>query len=136
MAGESEIQEGVQRIKLMEAQISTLQQQAIGLSNAIGELGTTRATLEAMRGLKKDSEAMLPLGSGVFAHGTIGKQPTVLVDVGAGIVLDKDIEEASKLLEGREAEARKNLDAVQALIGNIEKQYVETGRKLKELTGR
>lgn len=136
MAGESEIQESVQRIRLMEAQISSLQQQAVAISNALGEIGTTRATLGAMRGLKKESEALLPLGSGIFVHGTMGKQDKVLVDVGAGIVMEKDLEEASKILDSREADARKNLEAIQSLVSNIEKQYMETGKKLKELTGR
>lgn len=133
---DEELKESVQRIKLMEGQISMLQQQALALSNAVAEMSNTRSTLESMRGLEKESEALLPLGSGIFAHGTIGKQPSVLVDVGAGILVEKSPEEAGRLLDGREAEARKNLEGIHSLMGSIEKQYAETGRKIKELAGR
>jgi prefoldin alpha subunit len=80
------------------------------------------ATIEAMGGLGK--EALFDIGSGALARAA--PAGTVLVNVGAGILVEKKPADAKKIVEERRAQA-------EAALKQIQKAGAETVTRMNEL---
>ena len=123
------------RLKYLENQMTTAQGQMNMLERGMMEIGNTRLTISSLKSLSKDANSLLPLGSGMFAKGTLAKQEKILVDVGAGAIIEKDITEAEKILEGRESDIRTNMTNVQNMLINLEREYNELADKARSFSG-
>jgi prefoldin subunit 5 len=71
----------------------------------------------------------------MFAKGLLLKQDKILVEVGAGAIVDKELAEAEKILEAREKDIRTNMTNFQQLLATFEKQYNELADKVRSFTG-
>lgn len=121
------------RMKYIEEQAGGIQQQLAMLERAIQEAVLTINTLNIMKKHSNTSDSLFPIGSGVFADGTLKKAEHVLIEVGAGVVVEKTIEEAIKIINEREEILRKNLAEYQTILINMEQSYREAGQKVQEL---
>jgi prefoldin alpha subunit len=132
---ENQMKEILVNLKYLESQIAAVQGQLQVLERGLIEIGTTKISLDSIKDLKKDVSSFYPLGSGMFAKGTLMKQDRLLVDVGAGAIIEKDITDAEKILQSREADIRTNITNYQGLLANLEKQYNDLAEKARSLTG-
>jgi prefoldin alpha subunit len=132
---EAQLRELLVNLKFLESQIATVQGQLSLLERGLIEIGTTRTSIKSIKELKKDTNALYPLGSGMFAKGILAKQDKILVDVGAGAVIEKELEEAEKLLDSRESDIKSNITNYQNLLANLEKQYNDLADKARSLSG-
>jgi prefoldin alpha subunit len=132
---ENQMKEILVNLKYLESQIATVHAQLQVLERGLIEIGTTKISLDSIKDLKKDVSSLYPLGSGMFAKGTLAKQDHLLVDVGAGAIIEKDITDAEKILQSREADIRTNITNYQNLLANLEKQYNDLAEKARSLTG-
>jgi len=132
---ENQIREILVRLKYLESQMAAAQGQLNMLDRGMMEIGNTRMSISSLKALSKDANSLLPLGSGMFAKGTLAKQDKILVDVGAGAIIEKDITEAEKILESRESDIKTNVANVQAMLMNLEKEYNELAEKARSLSG-
>lgn len=135
-AGEEELRRGVMQLRMLESQLASIQQQMVAVDAAIVELVTTKDTIGTMREQKSDVSSLVPIGSGVFAGGILKKSGTVLIDVGAGVVMEKELEAAIAILDKREKELRNSLDNFQKYMASLERQYSDLNAKLQELAQR
>jgi len=132
---ENQMKEILVNLKYLESQIAAVHAQLQVLERGLIEIGTTKISLDSIKDLKKDVSSLYPLGSGMFAKGTLAKQDHLLVDVGAGAIIEKDITDAEKILQSREADIRTNITNYQNLLANLEKQYNDLAEKARSLTG-
>jgi prefoldin alpha subunit len=132
---ENQMREILVNLKYLESQIAAVQGQLQVMERGLIEIGTTKNSLESIKDLKKDVSSLYPLGSGMFAKGTLAKQDCLLVDVGAGAIIEKDIADAERILQSREADVRANIGNYQGLLANLEKQYSDLAEKARSLTG-
>jgi len=132
---ENQMKEILVNLKYLEGQIAAVHAQLQVLERGLIEIGTTKISLDSIKDLKKDASSLYPLGSGMFAKGTLAKQDRLLVDVGAGAIIEKDITDAEKILQSREADVRTNITNYQNLLANLEKQYNDLAEKARSLTG-
>jgi prefoldin alpha subunit len=84
----------------------TYQQQMQAVSNQLDTIISSsdeiRATIETLSNLKKmKNTALFPLGAGTYIKSEKPVIDTVLINIGAGIVEEKPVEEAKVLLEKR-----------------------------------
>ena len=127
------ISENIARMRYIESQLGTIQQQLVDFNRALMEIGNTMYALESVKKLKKDSASLMSLGAGIFAEGILKKQDKVSVDIGAGTVVEKTIAEAEEFLRAREEEVKNNLTTLQNTAANMEKQYLDLGKEVQEL---
>ena len=132
---EDEMRQILVNLKYLESQMAAVQAQLQVLERGLIEIGTTKTSLESIKDLKKDVSSLYPLGSGMFAKGTLAKQDKLLVDVGAGAIIEKYIPDAEKILASRESDIRTNITNYQGLLSNLEKQYNDLAEKARSLTG-
>ena len=133
MADEREIQESVIKMRYIEQQVASLQQQAQESQRAMIEFATSINALKELKNIKENNNSLIPVGAGVFVDASINKQDKVLMDVGSGAVVEKSLDDAIGSLEKREEATKNRMIAIDNMVRNLESQYMEAGTKVQEL---
>lgn len=81
-----------QQLNELDAYIKSLDDKLLELHNMVNALNYALT-------IKTPVDALIPLVSGVFANGMINDLQRLNVNVGAGVVVEKPLNEAIKLLE-------------------------------------
>ena len=104
---ENKAQEIYMEYKAIDEHIKQLQKQLEVLTNHLVEMHSTSSSLDDLDKIKKDKEMFVPISSGIFAKGTISNTSELLVNVGANVVVSKDIASAKKLIQHQIDEMKK-----------------------------
>ena len=102
----------MQQLQQIEQQISTIEQQKVDLT-------TLQENLEELQKLKK-VKIHTPLGAGVFLESEVKETNDVLLGVGSGVIVKKDVKAAIKIM-GRQ-------------VQELEKISVQMQNELNSLT--
>jgi len=94
------------------------------LSASLDSLTELKETIEEITQLKKGEEILLPVANGIFIKGKIEDSSKLYLNVGEGIVLDKNKEQALKLLEKQEAEILKSKKEAEEKLEQIMKMLL------------
>lgn len=104
---EKKAQEAYMEFKMLEQHIKQLQSQLEAITHQLVELHSTANSLEEFKKLDAGKEIFVPLSSGIFAKADIKDTSEVLVNVGANVVVKKDIASAKKLIQNQMEEIKK-----------------------------
>lgn len=115
---EKKAQEMYMEFQVLEQHIKQLQGQLGIIANQIIELNTTRNSLEEFNKISMDKDVFVPLSSGIFAKAKIRGNSELLVNVGANVVVKKDVDSAKKLVQTQIEEIKK---VQRQMIDNLEK---------------
>lgn len=107
-----ELQEKFVLYQLLNQRLEQLKQQAPLIQQKMVEYETSKQAMAELKSVKPDNDILIPMGSGVYSFGKTNSSEKVLVELGAGVVAKKTLEEASVLVENKKKELE---DAVQAL---------------------
>lgn len=80
------------------------------LQNLLAELDSAITTVKHLKELSGEEEVLIPIASGVYAHGRVEKQTRFLVSIGSNILVERDPEATLKYLEERKKEVKEHLD--------------------------
>ena len=89
-----EFQNSVQEIETLQQHIQELQNQRIELENI-------DHSLSEIKKLSWKNKILVPLGCGLFSHGSIEENDEVVMNVGAGIYLKKNNVEAREIVQNQ-----------------------------------
>jgi len=95
----AELQQKLVIYQLMQKRLEELQQQAMIIEKKYAELEITKNTISDLEKSKAGNELFFPLGSGVYAKGSVHEDKTVMVELGAGLVSVKDTKSARDFLD-------------------------------------
>lgn len=109
---------------MLEQHASDLSQREYTLANILRE---TQSAIESVRALgeKDDSETMFPIGMGVFIKSRVSSKDSIVLNVGAGVTLEKDRDFALNFLEGK-------IKEVQVAIQDTSAKRQETMDRLEQ----
>ncbi|MEM0372718.1 MAG: prefoldin subunit alpha [archaeon] len=130
---DKEIQQNVIKMRYLEGQAKTVQQQMLAAEEIIIETATAINALKEMQKLSGKRDSLIPLGAGVFVSTVLEKSARVLVDIGSGAVLEKSIDDAIKILEERQNSARDSVKAFNEMLQSISSQYEASANRVQEL---
>lgn len=90
----------MQQMQMLETYFADLSQRE---GTLYGVLREAAAAIESIRSLsqKPDSEALVPVGMGTFVKAKISSNDKLVLNIGAGISLEKDSTSAINYLEAR-----------------------------------
>src|SRR5437660_12827571 len=74
---------------------------------ALSQTLTAISTLEGTRGKSVDTETLLPIGSGSFVKAKLADSQNIIIGVGAGVCIEKPLEDSMKDLRLRSSELEK-----------------------------
>ncbi len=116
---EKEIQEKYYLLQQLQAESEAVQRRIVELELVDAQLEKTIESLEFFNSLDDGVEALMNLGGGVFAYVDVKNAKKMLVDVGAGIVVEKEVGEAIEFLKKKRETIQKNLAQLEQLLSQI-----------------
>lgn len=104
---ENKAQEVYMEFQVLEQRIKQLQQQLEAVTNHLMELNATGNSLEEFRKIKNEKEVFVPLSSGIFAKASVKDTSELLVNIGANVVVKKDIDSTKAIISNQIEEIKK-----------------------------
>ncbi|SFM54968.1 prefoldin subunit alpha [Methanolobus profundi] len=103
------------RAEMLQQQVGMVQISMEDCNRALG-------TIEELSNVSDGSEMMFPIGSGSFVYANISRSDNVVVDVGAGISVERPIADAKVILERRKERLTTALDNMNNALLQISQQ--------------
>jgi prefoldin alpha subunit len=99
-AVEHKVSEMIQQSKILETYLNDVMTKESALTRLIGE---AQFASEALQALSDDDDvhSMVPLGLGVYARSVIGSVKKLLVNIGAGVTVEKSRADTMNYLESK-----------------------------------
>jgi prefoldin alpha subunit len=121
-----ESQQFMQRLQQLHQQFDLLQHQ-------LGELEQVKQGIEGLKNVE-DEETLIPLGAGIFVKGKITDKKTLLMNVGAKVVIEKDFDSAQQKVEGQIEELQNIGGRMQEEMSQLQQmiQFMEMQELKKE----
>ncbi len=111
-------------VKALDEQIKNMNAHLENIDEQIAELNSNKIVLNKFSDLKRDDELKVPLTSGIYINTVLKDTKKLLVNVGAGITVEKTPEQVIKILDSQLTELVKYRNQVvnqmKALIDRIE----------------
>jgi len=98
---DEEMRQLLVEIRLLEGSARLLSSRLDIVTGALAETQTAKQTLEGTKGSGKDAQLLIPIGSGSFVKAKLEDTERIIIGVGAGVCLEKTIDESIKDLNLR-----------------------------------
>ena len=98
---EEEITKNLTLIEYYKEQLNAIDYQTQFMQAALADYYKAKITIEQLHKADENSEILIPVGGGTFINGSIKEVSKVLVDIGAGLVTEKTIDDALKKIDER-----------------------------------
>jgi prefoldin alpha subunit len=92
------VQEKYIELQLIEQQMKQIQKQMQLVESQVGELTTAYNALEELRKTKPGTKILVPISNGIFAKAELKDSQDLIVNVGANVTVDKNVESAKGLV--------------------------------------
>ena len=126
---QGELQSLTNEIEQLQQQANVHNQNLELLTMTVSEMRQTVETLEELKNAEPGREILLPLGTGSFVKSTLKQNDRVIIGIGAGFSIEKEVDEAKAIVDKRIQETDNAVQQTRERIAEI------TGR-LEELTPR
>jgi len=138
---ESDLRENMMRLETAKAQLEGLSKQQELIQLAIEEHVKARETVKSLAQSQAGEELMIPVGADSYIYAKATEKKEVVIGVGSGVSIQRNAEEAEKILDTRVEElaqafqkvaemAAQTEGAIQELSERIQQQYdrVQSGQ--------
>jgi len=115
------------QLQMYETQINQISQELQMLDARKQEVDRLVESIDELKNSKKDSDSYSPIGPGVFVKSQVKDTKHLLMNVGAGIIVKKDVESAKKILE----EQAKNLEEAKTKMNNALQLYYSQAQAIQ-----
>lgn len=116
--------------QVLQGQMEELQKNAQTLQMKYVEVETTRLALDDVKKTKEGTDILVPLGTGVYTAGKT-HNADLLVEVGAGIAVNKSAAEAEALLERKKKEIEKAAEGLQEEMMSVSAKISQLAEELQ-----
>jgi prefoldin alpha subunit len=131
MANREEMQKLAYEIEYYRQQGEGIQQRFSQVQTLMVEGEACRKALESLN----SNETLMPVGSGFFTKIKIVDSQKVLVDVGGRVMVEKNVSEAKKILDERQADLQKALDELNNAMEKLAGRMAELDAQALKLQG-
>ncbi len=128
MEKEKEIDERIVLLQQLQSEAEAIQRRIVELEIVDSQLEKTIESLEYFNSLDDGVEALMNLGGGVFAYVDVKNAKKMLVDVGAGVVVEKEVGEAIEFLKKKREIIQQNVTALEQAL----QQIIERARRIQQ----
>jgi prefoldin alpha subunit len=120
--GEEEVRRLLAAYQQYQAQADGIMQQ-LSLTQVTAEgLKRALAAVEALDKAEVGQEILVPIGSGSFVHGNLASKEKVVLNVGAGVSIEKPAAEAREILKVRKAEVLEASRKLNEILAKIDQE--------------
>ncbi len=133
---EREVLQIVAQLRVLEGLAGELQARMGIVDAALTELKASSDALAGLRGVKKGVDLYVPIGGGSYVPAKLASRDRVLVGVGAGVTLEKGLDEALEGVRMRATELEKSRIALERRLVEVLRRMEELRRKASELSAK
>lgn len=117
--------------RTLEARLEALAKQRDMVNAKLAEIISTISSIDEME--KNKENVLFKLGGEAYAHGNIADKENILVDIGAGIILEKSRQDGKILLNKRKEEMENILKEIQNNIMQLSDALGQLGPEINEM---
>lgn len=129
---EKELQEKILTYRILESRLDSLLKQREMVVSKLVELQTTLNSIDEIE--KSNSDVLFPLGSEAYAFGEVLDKKRLIVEIGAGVALEKTVKEGVQTIEKRKVEIEGVLKEFERNILAISSRLQELGPEIQNIT--
>lgn len=115
MADERLVRDKIAAYRSLEERMNALVGQQATFASKAAEIQSTLGAIDEVAG--GSGEAMVPLGTAVYAKGKVDVAAKILVEIGSGVAVERTAAEAKAILDGRRKDI---IDAIEVLQKDIQ----------------
>ena len=133
MTKDEEITRNLTLIEYYKQQLESIDMQLQYLQSTIADYQRAKMTVEQLHTVDENAEMLIPVGAGTFVNGSLKNSSNVLIGVGAGIVIEKPIDDAITKLDERIKRLQENLEKMFSLGQKIQSDAEELSHKTQHM---
>jgi prefoldin alpha subunit len=123
-------------IRILEGSIGVLQSRLDIVRAAINEVTLAYNTLEGMKKLQNGEATLIPVGAGSYIRMQLADSKKLVMGIGAGVAIEKDVEGSVEELKGRLQDLDKARTSIQQQLDQTATRYQQDREALEELLRR
>jgi prefoldin alpha subunit len=131
MKPEEVLRAELQKVRYLEAQIGALKQQMDLLLRTLNEISNTKSVLDSFT---EEKDGFVSLGAGVLVRAKIPAQDVLLMDVGSGVLVEKQISEVKRELTKREQALKQELEKIRNVLTQLQQEYERSVGVIQKLS--
>lgn len=133
MSKDEEITRNLTLLEYYKQQLESVDMQLQYLQSTLADYQRAKITVEQLVTADENSEILIPIGGGTFVNGSLKNTSNVLIGVGAGIVIEKPVDETLIKLEERIKRIQENLEKIASLGQKIQSDAEELSHKTQQM---
>jgi prefoldin alpha subunit len=114
---EKKLQENMLAYRMLESRLGNIARQRDMIVSKIMEIQSTLITVEEIE--KGSEDVLFPVGSAAYIRGKPADKEKIIVEIGAGVVMEKTLVETKKLLKDRKKELELAIDSLGKEMQNM-----------------
>jgi len=133
MKEEEIVRQLANEIRILEGSVTTLQSRLEVVRSAINEVAMAHATLEGLTKMQDGDDTMVPVGAGSYIRVKIADSKKLVMGIGAGVAMEKDVMSSIEELKGRVQELDKARNSIQQQLDQTAARYEQDREALDQL---
>ncbi len=132
MTEETALREDMMRLETAKAQLEALSKQQELIQLAIEEHVKARETVKSLAKSAPGDEMMIPVGADSYIYAKASERKDVVIGVGSDVSIQRNAEEAEKILDTRVEELAQAFQKVAEMAAQTEAAVHELTEKVQE----
>jgi prefoldin alpha subunit len=120
---EEELRKLSVEMRFLEQTAETLQQRISMMNAAMTDLTYANMTLEDIEKEKEDAELLVPIGGSSYVKAKLANPDKVVVGLGAGVSVEKTLQEAKTIVKER-------LDGLEKAMASAQQQFAQVADRI------
>jgi prefoldin alpha subunit len=120
-------------IRILEGSVATLQSRLNIVRTAINEVNLAHATLEGLTKLQDGDDTLVPVGAGSYVRMKVADSKKLVMGVGAGTAIEKDVPSSIEELKVRIQEMDRARTSIQQQLDQTLVRYDQDRQALDQL---
>ncbi len=130
---EEELRRLSMEMRYLEQTAETLQQRISMVNAAITDLAYANMTLDGIEKEKENAELLVPIGGSAYVKVKLADSNKVIVGMGAGVSVEKTLQEAKTTLKERLDELEKTMNSAQQQFTQVAERINTDRNRLETL---
>jgi len=120
-------------IRILEGSISVLQSRFDIVRAAINEVTLAHNTLDGIKSLQNGESTLVPVGAGSYVRMQLADSKKLIMGIGAGVAVEKDVEASVTELKARLEELEKARTSIQQQLDQTATRYQQDREALEDM---
>lgn len=120
--GEAEVRRLLEAYQQYQAQADGIMRQLSLTQITADGLERASTAVDALEKAEVGQEILVPIGSGSFVHATLASKEKVILNVGAGVSIEKNAAEAKEIIKTRKAEVLEGSRKLNEVLAKIDQE--------------